>query len=187
MNEVKKEGGINSSLPAPYEDDGTDYWQGHLEGWHKSGLSQAAYCRSHNLKYVNFRKWKERLSTYPVGSSLKLVELRRDFPLNVNAPSYSQNFGSVGSAGYCSQSSRTIPTRPRTVVNGGSLVGNRQAHSGIRFWCGEFCIEVEVEFCSKSLSQLIQTLQGLQNMNPYPNPDVLEGVNKAAGRGSESE
>ena len=174
MSEAKKEG-INSSLPVPYEDDGTDYWQGHLESWRQSGLSQAAYCRRHNLKYVNFRKWKERLSTYPPRSSLKLVEVRRDFPLNFNSP-YSQYFGSVGNAGYCSPPSNTI----RSGVKVGSRVGNGQAHSGIRFWCGEFCIEVDVEFSCESLSQLIRTLQGLQSMNPNPGPNLNPNSNPNA-------
>lgn len=165
--------GTNSSLPVPYEDDGTDYWQDHMEGWRQSGLSQAAYCRRHNLKYVNFRKWKERLSTYPAKSSLKLVEVRRDIPLNFNSP-YSQSFGSVGSAGYCSP-----PSNPNTISSGvkvGSPVGNGQPHSGIRFWCGEFCIEVDIGFSCESLSQLIQTLQGLQNTNPNPNSNAVDAV-----------
>ena len=48
MSEVKNED-VNSSLPVAYEDDGTDYWQSHLDSWVQSGLSQAAYCRRHDL------------------------------------------------------------------------------------------------------------------------------------------
>lgn len=83
MSEAKQED-INSSLPLPYEDDGTDYWQGHLDSWVQSGLSQAAYCRRHDLEYGRFRKWKERLSTYPKHSSIKLVEVKRDFSFNAS-------------------------------------------------------------------------------------------------------
>ncbi len=83
MIEAKKED-INSSLPFPYEDDGTDYWQGHLDSWVQSGLSQAAYCRRHDLDYGRFRKWKERLSTYPKHPSIKLVEVKRDFSFNAS-------------------------------------------------------------------------------------------------------
>jgi hypothetical protein len=96
------------------------------------------------------------------------VEVRGDFPLNINFP-YSQSFGSVGSAGYCSPPSNTNTIRSGVKV--GSPVGNGQSQSGIRFWCGEFCIEVDVVFSCESLSQLIRTLQGLQNPNPNPNPN----------------
>ena len=39
------------------------YWQGHLDRWARSGLSQAAFCRRHGLKAVTFGWWKRRLAT----------------------------------------------------------------------------------------------------------------------------
>jgi len=29
----------------------SSYWQNHINAWQNSRLSQAAYCRQHNLKY----------------------------------------------------------------------------------------------------------------------------------------
>ena len=158
MSEAKKED-INSSLPAPYEDDGTDYWQGHLDSWVQSGLSQAAYCRRHDLDYGRFRKWKERLSTYPKHSSIKLVEVKRDFAFNASTQFQSPFFGPWCSGDY------SYGTNLPPEIN---RVGNRQpsrtssASSGIRFWCGSFCIEIDVGFSSESLSQLIGTLQNIR-------------------------
>ena len=37
------------------------YWQRHIEQWSQSGLSQAAYCREHNLKTKSFTYFKSRL------------------------------------------------------------------------------------------------------------------------------
>jgi len=39
------------------------YWQGHLDRWARSGLSQAAFCRRHGLKAVTFGSWKRKLVT----------------------------------------------------------------------------------------------------------------------------
>ena len=136
------------------DEEGPEYWQSHLGNWARSGLSQAAYCRNHDLDYNRFRKWKERLSTYPSAStSIKLVEVKRDFTLNSSAGSYSSGpsfgsgiNGSSGSAQYRTPGSNGIGT-------GGN--------SGIRFWCGEFCIEVDVKFSSDTLRQLVRTLQGV--------------------------
>ena len=30
------------------------HWLNHIEGWHRSGLSQAAYCRQHDLNANSF-------------------------------------------------------------------------------------------------------------------------------------
>ena len=155
MSEAKQED-INSSLPLPYEDDGTDYWQGHLDSWVQSGLSQAAYCRRHDLDYGRFRKWKERLSTYPKHSSIKLVEVKQDFSFNAS-PQFQSPFFGPWCSGDHSRGGKIPPEINR--------VGDRQpssVSSGIRFWCGPFCIEIDVGFSSESLSQLIRTLQSFQ-------------------------
>jgi hypothetical protein len=158
MSGAKKEG-INSSLPVPYEDDGTDYWQGHLDSWVQSGLSQAAYCRRHDLDYGRFRKWKERLSTYPKHSSIKLVEVKRDFAFNAS-PQFQSPFFGPWCSGDHSHGAKIPPEINR--------VGDRQPSSGIRFWCGPFCIEIDVGFSSESLCQLIRTLQSLQGLQGSP-------------------
>jgi transposase-like protein len=50
-------------------------WRGHLESWHKSGLTQVAYCRQHGISIKTFHRWrrkeKEAQSTTP--STLTLV------------------------------------------------------------------------------------------------------------------
>ncbi len=39
------------------------FWQGHINAWQCSGLSQAAYCRRHRLPPANFRYWRKRCRT----------------------------------------------------------------------------------------------------------------------------
>ena len=38
-------------------------WAGHLHTWKQSGLSQAQYCRQHQLSAATFAWWKRRLAT----------------------------------------------------------------------------------------------------------------------------
>lgn len=40
----------------------TERWQSHFDAWQASGLSQAAYCREHELVYCQFTYWKQKLS-----------------------------------------------------------------------------------------------------------------------------
>lgn len=51
-------------------------WHSHLQNCQTSGLSQAEYCRQHNLKYHSFLYWKRKLYK-PVRDSkdIQLVEL----------------------------------------------------------------------------------------------------------------
>lgn len=46
----------------------TSYWQGHINGWRDSGLSQARYCRQHMLALSTFSYWKKKLSDGPKNS-----------------------------------------------------------------------------------------------------------------------
>ena len=40
------------------------YWKQHIDSWQETGLSQAEYCRRHNLKHHQLVYWKKRfLST----------------------------------------------------------------------------------------------------------------------------
>lgn len=122
-----------------------DYWEGHLQSWGDSGLTQKEYCARHGLNASSFSKWKNRFKRLPFGKSsikLKLVEVKKSFCLNGDVSSLSGGLEDIGGSGFSS------PT--------GGFVGG-----GIRIWCGEFCIEVGVPFSSPCLSQLVKTLQGL--------------------------
>ena len=37
------------------------YWSEHIAAWHKSGLSQGAYCRRHGLSQSSLSYWRKRL------------------------------------------------------------------------------------------------------------------------------
>ena len=46
------------------------YWSEHIAAWHKSGLSQGAYCRRHGLSQSSLSYWRKRLgATDDVGVS----------------------------------------------------------------------------------------------------------------------
>ncbi len=49
------------------------FWQVRLEEWKDSGITQAEYCRRHNLDTRNFQYWKKRL--LPKADIATLVEL----------------------------------------------------------------------------------------------------------------
>ena len=55
------------------------YWQGHVESWRKSNLSQAEYCRRNALPVKSFGYWKKR-------HSRSSAEPLRFFPLVVPTP-----------------------------------------------------------------------------------------------------
>ena len=38
------------------------YWTKHIAFWHKSGLSQRAYCRRHGLSQSSLSYWRKRLA-----------------------------------------------------------------------------------------------------------------------------
>ncbi|MFT5211954.1 MAG: hypothetical protein ACI9CE_003695, partial [Flavobacterium sp.] len=40
----------------------SQFWQDHVTAWQGSGLSQAAYCKQHEIKSHNFAYWRNRLS-----------------------------------------------------------------------------------------------------------------------------
>lgn len=37
------------------------HWRSHIDAWQRSGLSQAAYCREHELVKCRFTYWKNKL------------------------------------------------------------------------------------------------------------------------------
>lgn len=129
--------GKNSSV----DEDEDSYWKGELEKWRASGLKQVDYCRKHNLNYNVFRRWKRKLCKYNNSSesdtSITLVQVGG--ALNFKSP-----FGPF----------------PPSVGSSSSSLGYLRS-SGIRFWLGEFCIEVEEKFSSSSLAQLIRILRSV--------------------------
>ena len=54
------------------------YWKQHVDSWQETGLTQAEYCRRHNLKHHQLVYWKKRFSHTETGLSfvsLKLEDL----------------------------------------------------------------------------------------------------------------
>lgn len=59
-----------------------EFWQGHLEGWKRSGLTQAAYCASHGLHIKSFSRWRSKTrEAAQTGNSLLTL-----IPISVAAP-----------------------------------------------------------------------------------------------------
>ena len=61
------------------------FWKKHVSLWEQSGLSQAEYCRQHNLLATTFSNWKykfmkqsEPLELVPVPIQLPLSQSDRD-------------------------------------------------------------------------------------------------------------
>lgn len=57
-----------------------EYWQQHIKSWQDSGLSQAAYCTSQDIKVHNLVYWRKRLSQL---SQSKFIELTVPAPTTV--------------------------------------------------------------------------------------------------------
>jgi hypothetical protein len=54
------------------------YWKQHIENWQETGLTQAEYCRRHNLKHHQLVYWKKRFLKTETSASfvpLKLEDL----------------------------------------------------------------------------------------------------------------
>jgi hypothetical protein len=54
------------------------YWKQHIDSWQETGLTQAEYCRQHNLKHHQLVYWKKRFLKTEAGVSfvpLKLEDL----------------------------------------------------------------------------------------------------------------
>jgi hypothetical protein len=62
---------------------GKEFWQGHLESWRQSGLTQVAYCAARGLSIKTFTRWrsKERDGLFGVGRRLTLVPVCASSPI----------------------------------------------------------------------------------------------------------
>jgi len=54
--------------------DKPSYWESQVSSWRGSGLSQAQFCRDHNLKARDFGYWKRKLARS--SSAVTFVPLR---------------------------------------------------------------------------------------------------------------
>jgi len=50
------------------------FWQSQVSSWRRSRLSQAQFCRDHNLKVRDFGYWKRKLSW--TSESVRFVPLQ---------------------------------------------------------------------------------------------------------------
>lgn len=117
--------------PMASEDDKSSYWHEHFESWENSGLSQAEYCRRHNLKYCLFHYWKRKL--------------RKPSQPSGQTESETINFVEVGSS---------LPI-------GSRLSFRTAPGDFFRLWIGDICVEVGNKFDPQSLSQLLRCLRTL--------------------------
>lgn len=59
-----------------------EFWQGHLESWRQSGLTQVAYCAAQGLSITTFTRWRTRERNGAVDAAPTLTLI----PLQVSAP-----------------------------------------------------------------------------------------------------
>lgn len=52
------------------------FWQSHISDWRTSGLSQKAYCQSHQLSYPNFGYWLKRLRAKALVNDVQLLPVQ---------------------------------------------------------------------------------------------------------------
>ena len=50
------------------------YWKQHIDSWQEAGLTQAEYCRRHNLKHHQLVYWKKRF--LKTGTEVSFVPLK---------------------------------------------------------------------------------------------------------------
>ena len=66
------------------------YWKQHIDNWQETGLTQAEYCRRHNLRHHQLVYWKKRFSHTETGVSfvpLKIDDLLMDRPAQLDRQS----------------------------------------------------------------------------------------------------
>jgi len=65
-------------------EDKPSYWQSQVSSWRRSGLSQAQFCRDHNLKVRDFGYWKRKFSRS--SNAVSFVPLRVQSSLSAPSP-----------------------------------------------------------------------------------------------------
>ena len=60
------------------------YWKQHIESWQETGLTQAEYCRRHNLKHHQLVYWKKRF--LKTETDVSFVPLKLEDLLDIPAP-----------------------------------------------------------------------------------------------------
>ncbi len=145
MSSISKSSSSHSLVPFSCAQEDVDFRESHILAWEQSGLSQADYCRQHNLNVSTFAGWKRRFQKASLSGSstpgVKLVELKVP-----DSADFSSSFSTKSAPG--------VASHPRSNFN----------PSGIRVWCGEFCIEIDAYFSSKNFSQVAQTLKSLNSV-----------------------
>ena len=59
-----------------------EFWERHLDGWQRSGLTQVAYCASHGLRIKSFSRWRSKTrEAAQAGNSLLTL-----IPISVTTP-----------------------------------------------------------------------------------------------------
>jgi len=87
-----KEGYMSIDASRLRREDKPSYWQAQVSSWRRSGLSQAQFCRDHNLRVRNFGYWKRKFS--------RSSSVARFVPLRVkSSPSPSSSLGLVLDSG----------------------------------------------------------------------------------------
>ncbi len=58
-------------------------WQGHMDSWKSSGLSQREYCLKNGIKYLTFINWRKQLKKESKNNKPRVVQLKDK--LNINS------------------------------------------------------------------------------------------------------
>ena len=66
---------VTSSPEEPDAKEKRPFWEGHIQAWQQSGLTQAEYCRQNNLKNHRWWYWRKRIS-HPPETDVTFVPLR---------------------------------------------------------------------------------------------------------------
>ena len=59
------------------------YWKQHIDSWQETGLTQAEYCRRHNLKHYQLVYWKKRF--LKTETDVSFVSLKLEDLLDISA------------------------------------------------------------------------------------------------------
>lgn len=64
-------------------------WRSHIQAWQRSGLSQAGYCRQHDLVLSRFGYWRRKLQgrLSPASGFVRVVPRSTSEGLSVRLPS----------------------------------------------------------------------------------------------------